>query len=282
MSVTSFVPEVWAAQLQASLKKSLVYGSERVANRQYEGDIADAGDTVTINSISRPTVGTYTKNATTITPETLTTAERKLTVDQAKYFAFEVDDVDARQAKNSGALMAEAMSEAAYALADTADQFVVGKYTDVQSGNALGTVSVTSTDLAFTQIRKLKVKLDEATVPQQDRYVVVPPWYHGLLLENAKFVDASASGSTEPLLNGLVGRALGFNILVSNNAPLVTGDDYLVLAGHPSAITYAEQINKVEAFRPESAFADAVKGLHLYGCKVVRPDSIATVVASIT
>lgn len=282
MSVNSFIPEVWAAQLQASLKKSLVYGSTLVANRQYEGDIAEAGDTVTINSISRPTVGTYTKNSTTITPETLTTAERKLTVDQSKYFAFEVDDVDARQARNSGALMSEAMSESAYALADTADQFIVGKYTDVDAANALGTVAVTTADLAFTQIRRLKVKLDEANVPQQDRYVVVPPWYHGLLLENAKFVDASASGSTEPLLNGLVGRALGFNILVSNNAPNVTGDDYLVLAGHPSAITYAEQINKVEAYRPEGSFSDAVKGLHLYGCKVVRPSAMATVVASIT
>jgi hypothetical protein len=227
-------------------------------------------------------VSTYTPGSTTITPEQLTDAQRALLIDQAKYFAFEVDDVDMRQARNGGALMSAAAAEAAYALRDVADQYVAGLYTGAASANALGTVSVTTAALAYTQLRRLKVKLDEANVPQEGRYAVVPAWYHGLLLEDDRFVRVDASGTGEGLRNGQVGRALGFDILMSNNAPLVTGDDYAVMAGHPSAITYAEQIVKTEAYRPDDSFSDAIKGLHLYGAKLVRPDAIATVVASIT
>lgn len=282
MAITQFIPEVWAAELLSSLKKATVYAQPSVVNRNFEGEIAEAGDTVRITSISRPTVANYVKGSTVITPEQLTDAQRSLTIDQSKYFAFEVDDIDLRQAKNGGALMSEAAAEASYGLRDVLDQFVAALYTGANAANALGTVAVTTGALAYTQLRRLKVKLDEANVPQEGRFVVVPPWYHGLLLEESKFVEADKAGTTDALRNGMVGRALGFDILVSNNAPLVTGDDYAVMAGVPGAITFAEQINKVEAYRPENAFGDALKGLHLYGAKLIRPDAIATVVASIT
>lgn len=280
MAITLFKPEIWNAQLLVSLKKSLVYGAPDVANRNYEGDIQRSGDSVRITSISRPTVADYVPNTTTITPEVLTDAQRVLTIDQSKYFSFEVDDVDARQA--AGSVLEAGMNEAAYALADTADQYIASLYTGVQSSNNIGTVSVTTTDLAYTQIRLLKLKLDQSNVPQAGRWLIVPPWYYSLLLENQKFVDAAASGTTEPLNNGYIGQALGFSIRVSNNAPNPTGDDYVVLAGYSGAITYAEQINKTEAYRPQSSFSDAVKGLHLYGAKLIRPDGIAVLTASIT
>ena len=282
MAITNFIPEVWAAELLHSLKKTLVYAGPSVVNRNYEGEIANYGDTVRITSISRPTIATYTKNSTTITPENLTDAQRALVIDQSKYFAFEIDDIDMRQARDGGALMTEAAQEAAYGLADLTDQFVVGLYTGVDSANAIGTVSITTAALAVSNLIALKVKLDNANVPQQGRYVVVPPWYHGLLLGSDLFVRFDASGTTEALRNGMVGRAFGFDVLVSNNAPLVTGDDYLVLAGYPGAISFAEQIAKVEAYRPPDAFSDALKGLHLYGAKLVRPTGIATLTASIT
>jgi len=276
----SFIPEIWSAVMLDSLKKSLVYAGPGVVNRDYEGDIRNMGDTVRIRSISRPTIGTYTKNSTTISPETLTDAQRALYIDQAKYFAFEVDDID--RAQSVGGEMEAALMEAAYGLRDVADQYIAALYTGAQSANQIGTVSVTTAALAYTQIRKLKVALDEANVPQEGRYVVVPPWYEGLLLEDDRFVRVDASGTSEGLRNGQIGRALGFNVLASNNAPLVTGDDYAVMAGHPSAISFAEQIASIETYRPESAFADAIKGLHVYGAKLVRPDAIATVIASET
>ena len=283
MAITRFRPEIWSARLLVALRKGLIYAQPGIVNRDYEGEISEAGDIVRITSISRPTVATYTPNSTTITPEELSDAQRTLAIDQCKYFAFRVDDVDARQAK--GNVMTQAMSEAAYALADVVDQYVAALYTQAQSSNQLGTISVpTATPTAFydSVLVPLKVKLDEANVPTEGRYCVIPPWLHGRALRDDRFIRVDASGTSEGLRNGLVGRAAGFDIAVSNNAPNPTGDDYVVQAGVASAITFAEQINKTEAYRPESSFSDAIKGLALYGAKVIRPDAIATALASQT
>ena len=280
MSIDSFVPEVWSKSLLSSLKKSLVIAAPGVVNRDYEGEINDHGDTLRINTISRPTVASYVKGTTSITPEQLTTAQRSLVVDQAKYFAFEVDDVDARQA--AGNVIPEAMAEAAYALADVADQYVEGLLR-AGAANSLSTVQIDGAADAYDLLLiPLKVELDEANVPTQGRYCLIPPWIHGRLLGDSRFIDMSASGMGDALSNGIVGRAAGFELRVSNNLPLITGDDYSVIAGHPSACSYAEQINKTEAYRPEDSFSDAVKGLHLYGAKVVRPDALAIATASKT
>jgi len=281
MAVTNFIREVWSSTLLTSLKDNLVFAGPGVANRNYEGEIADSGDTVKITSISRPTVADYTA-ATVIAPEQLTDASRSLLINQAKFFAFEVDDVDLRQSVNGGALMAEAAMESAYALADVADAYVAGLYTGVDAANAIGTVSVTTPALALTGLVNLKTKLDNANVPTQGRYVIVPPWYHGLLLQNTSFIDLSASGSADALRNGTVGRAFGFDIMVSNSVINSAGDDWIVQAGYPGAIAFAEQIAKVVAYKPENSFSDAIKGLHLYGAKLIRPTGIATMAASIT
>lgn len=280
MAITNFIPEIWSAQLQTSLKKALVYGG--VCNRNYQGSIANGGDTVRITSISRPTIAAYTKNSTSITPENLTDAARSLLIDQAKYFAFEVDDIDQAQSAAGGALLAEAAQEAAYALADTADQYIAGLFADLDTDSEIGTVAITTSALAVDGLADLMVKLDNKNVPRAGRWAIVPPWYHGLLVQSTSFLSLADSGSSEALRNGQVGRAFGFDILVSNNCVNVTGDDWRVVAGYSGAITFAESINKVEGYRPESAFSDAIKGLHLYGAKITRPDGLASLVASIT
>lgn len=282
MSVDTFKPEVWSAVLLASLKKKLVYGG--LANSDYEGEINEYGDTVTINSISRPTISTYTPNVSVITPEALTTAQRKLLIDQAKSFAFMIDDVDARQAR--GALLPAALVEAGYALADVIDQFIAGLYTGVQAANALGTIPVTTatvTDAYDKVIIPLKVALDVANVANEGRWCVVPPWFHGRLLGDTRFIRANETGAdVGAMITGQVGRAAGMDIYVSNNTPFPGGDDNIVIAGTNSAISFAQQISKTEAYRPQSAFEDAIKGLALYGGKLVRPDGIATCQASQT
>jgi hypothetical protein len=282
MAITNFIPEVWSATLLSSLKKSLVFAGPQTVNRNYEGEISQAGDTVHIVSISRPTIAAYVKNVTAIVPETLTDADRTLLIDQCNYFAFEVDDVDMRQAKSGGALMTEAAQEAAYGIADLIDLYVAGLYTGADAANKIATTAITTPALAVTGVVNLKVKLDNANVPTQGRYVILPPWYVGLLLQSDLMVRVDASGSSDALRNGLVGRMFGFDVFMSNNVTNVTGDDYLVSAGYTGAITFATQINKVEAYRPESAFSDALKGLNLFGAKLVRPSGIATLTASIT
>ena len=282
MALTNSQVTVFAAELQSSLKKMHVFAGPKAVNRKYEGEIRNTGDSVRIRSISRPTIAPYVKNVTAITFETLTDAERTLLIDQANYFAFEIDDVDMAQIQNGGGLMTEAAVESAYGLADVADLYVAGLYTEADTANEISTTSITTGALAVTGLIELKVKLDEANVPTQSRYAIVPPWYHGLLLDTATFNSVADSGTSEALRNGHVGRAFGFDIFVSNNVTNVTGDDYLVCAGYTGAITFASQINKVESLRPESSFSDAVKGLDLFGAKLVRPSGIATLTASIT
>lgn len=273
MSVDTFKPTVWSAVLLTSLKKKLVFGS--LCNTDYEGDIAEFGDTVTINSVSRPTIADYIPNSTTITPEQLTTAQRKLVIDQAKYFAFYVDDVDARQAR--GALLPAALVEAGYGLGDTADQFIAGLYTGIQSANVLNGVTIASDapDDAYDEVVvPLKVLLDEANVPSDDRWIVVPPAFHGLLLRDLRFVRSDdAPGQT--LRTGQIGQAAGFDVYVSNNTPSPGDGENVVICGTNMAMSFADQISKTEAYRPQDAFEDAIKGLHLYGAKLVRPDALA-------
>lgn len=279
MAITRFRPEIWSALLLTSLKKAHIYAS--LCNRDYEGEIQAAGDTVRVTSISRPTVNSYSRN-TDITYEELTDAQRTLVVDQEKYWAFSVDDVDKAQARAD--VMGPAMQESGYAVNDTVDAYVAGLYTQAQSANALGTVSVTTAAIAYTQLRLLALRLTTANVPRQGRWVVLPPWYASLLLEEAKFVNNAnpAVDSAGALKEGWVGRALGFDIYESNNAPLVTGDDYAVMAGTNRAITFASQVTRTEALRSEVRFADRMRGLYVYGAKVMRPDGLATLVASQT
>jgi N4-gp56 family major capsid protein len=274
---------VWAANLLVALEKAHVFAQAGVINRDYEGEISQFGDSVHITSISDPTIGTYTANSTTITAEELTDARRTLTIDQARYFAFKIDDVDKRQAR--GNVMTEAMRRAGYKLRDVVDAHIAGFYTSVPTANAVGTVAVTAgtpTDAYDKVLVPLKVKLDEANVPSEGRWVVIPPWLEGRLILDGRFIKANESADASALRNGQVGRAAGFTIMTSNNTVNTTGDDYAVLAGTDMAISFAEQISQVEAYRDTTSFSDIVRGLHLWGAKVIRPEGLASAVASQT
>jgi N4-gp56 family major capsid protein len=284
VSIKLFKPEIWSANLLVAARNALVYGGPDVVNHDYEGDIAEFGDTVRITSISRPTIGTYVPNSTVITPEQITDAQRTLTIDQAKYFAFSVDDVDARQARAN--VIPQAMSEAAYAMANVIDQYIASFYTQIQSANALGSITVNSsttpTDAYDKVLVPLKIKLDRANVPTNGRYTVITPEMHGCLLRDGRFIKVSESGTDEALRNGMVGRAAGFNIMLSNNTPNTTGSEYAITAGVQSAISMAMQIAKTEAYRPQSGFSDAIKGLNLYGAKMLRPDFLASALVTVS
>src|SRR5213595_3544098 len=140
MSILNFKPEIWSANLLVALRKELVYGA--FINRDYEGEISEAGDTVRITSIGRPSINNYVPNSTSIVPEQVNDSQRTLVVDQSKYYAFAVDDIDARQAK--GNVIPQSMNEAAYGLADVMDQFIASFYTGIQTANQLGSITVNS------------------------------------------------------------------------------------------------------------------------------------------
>jgi len=270
MAITNFIPEVFSARVLTTLGTSLVYGASDVVNRDYEGDISAYGDTVKITSFADPTIDDYAAH-TDITFEDVDDATRSLIIDQAKFFAFEVDDIEKRQAV--GDVMTTMAQRAAYKLRDVADQFVAGEMADdADAGNKLGAVSLADAVDAYDLLVDLGVVLDEDDVPSEGRFAIVTPAFHGLLIKDDRFIASGDAIAATVRANGRVGEAAGFSIRKSNNAP--SGDT--IIAGHNIATSYAEQIASVEATRLERRFADGLKGLHLYGAKVTRPTCLAT------
>ena len=276
-----FIPTVWAARLLVALNDALVYGQANVCNRDYEGEIREAGNTVKIASIGDVTVADYVKNSDIADPETLTDEEQSLLIDNAKYFNFYVDSVDRAQANAN--IMDEAMRRSAWSLRAAADTFLAAAMeAAVPSGNKIGTVGdpvVPTKDDAYEHLVDLGVLLDEGNVPVDGRFVVVPAWFHGLLLKDDRFVRSGTFRGDIRLANGEVGEAAGFRILKSNNVPNTSGAIFKIIAGHSMATSFAEQVLDVQTYQPEKRFGDAVKGLHVYGAKVVRPTALSMLIA---
>jgi hypothetical protein len=282
MAVSNFIPTIWAARLLQNMHKAQVFGM--LVNRDYEGDIRQAGDTVKIGGIGSIAISTYTKNSTSLSWETLDDASQVLEIDQAKYFAFKVDDVD--QAQTRPKLMDEAMREAGYAVSDTIDSYIANLYSQVATANKVGadggsakTVGYGSGEIdPYKQLVDMGVLLTESNVPSEGRWAVVPAWYEGMLRKSSSFV-ANPSGVTgQAMINGSIGRVAGFDVYVSNN---VTNDaqatpTYRAMFGVAAAISLAVQKQpEMEAIRLQDSFADGVRGLLLYGAKVIRPNAMA-------
>jgi P22 coat protein - gene protein 5 len=291
------VTACWSKVILAALQKNLVFGGPGVVNNDYEGEISGPGNVVHITQFGDPSITAYTPNST-ITYQTLNDAGLDLNIDQAYSFSFSVDDVDRRQA--AGDMQSYLEERASYKLADNADQYIAGLYTGVASNNIVSNSLTSGSYLApltyssatshpadfYTQVLlPLKVKLSQANIPMQGRYVVVPPWAEALLEQTQAFLAVTdmRGEASQVFQTGMIGRAAGFDIYVSNNAVEfdTTGQGtWAVMAGHPMALTYAEQIVQTEALRLQTTFADGVRGLHVFGAKLVRPDAIA--VAGVT
>lgn len=277
MAISTFVPVLWSARLLAHLDKNLIFGN--LVNRDYEGDIRTLGDTVKINQIGDITVKDYVKK-TPIEVEDVDGTPTELKIDQQKYFAFNVEDIDQVQA--NVALVDKAMERSAYKLRDAVDGHIAGHYVDaaVQVGTDASPISLMSPSAAYEALVDLSIALDENNVPEAGRFVVVPPWFHGLMLKDNRFVAAGTSKTDSVLANGKIGEAAGFGIYKSNNIKNDSGAKYKIMAGNTTAISFAQQIIETEALRMEKQFADLVRGLLVYGSKVVQPKALACLVAN--
>lgn len=280
MSLARFIPTVWSARLMANLEKTLVYGQAPVVNRDYEGEISEFGDRVYVHGIGEITVADYTRDTTTVNYQLLDDSRVEMVIDRSKYFAFRVDDLDKAQQKPK--VIDAASAKATRTLGNVADQYIAGFYT--QAGltidNGSGAAVQLTADNVYSFLVRASVMMDEANVPAEGRYMIVPPWVAGLMLQNDKFITKAEPTGT--ILNGQIARVAGFDVLKSNNVP-VTGTTTQVshvTAGHASAISYAEQIAKTEALRLQNSFSDAVRGLHLYGAKVMQPNALLRLLAT--
>lgn len=271
MSVHNFIPELWEQQLLTNFRKNLVFGN--VINRDYEGTIRNAGDTVHITSPSAISVNPYSGS---VNYEVPTSTSQALLIDQKRYWAFQLEDVDQAQANVN--TMQAYMAEAAYALADDVDKHLASLY--ASAGSTESTASkinkTSSPDSMYGIAVKAGQKLDEKNVPRSGRWMVVSPAGYAAMLRDAAFVHATAVAD-QLIRTGEVGSISGFTVYVSNN--LVDSSSGARTAvwfmyGSTAAITVADQLVKTEAMRLEDAFADGVRGLLLYGTKVVRPAAL--------
>lgn len=278
MSVNNFVPEIWSAAILDKLDKSHIYAN--LLNRDYEGEIRNFGDTVHINEIGDISISTYTKNSTTaISVQELADSQQTLEINRARYFAFKLDDVD--NAQTNPKLMSKAMERAAYALSDDTDTYIAtslssgGFFAGTNStelGSTVTALSVASTSV-ITALAWASRILDQNNVPSQGRFVVVPPAIlHQMVL--ARIVQDTANSNFLAGGPNSVGNFYGFDIYVSNNCYGVISSQWHVLYGHRMAATFAGQLTKTEAYRDQNSFSDVVRGLYVYGMKIIRPNAI--------
>jgi hypothetical protein len=147
------------------------------------------------------------------------------------------------------------------------------------TANDLGTVAIhTTAQNLYDTFVDLAVTLDTDNVPEEGRWAVVSPSLHGRLLKLPTFITPGDQAAPLARQNGYIGSIAGLELYKSNNLPAVTdaaATGGIAIAGHNSATTFAEQITSVEAVRLENRFADGLKGLHVYGAKVVRTTALA-------
>jgi hypothetical protein len=276
MAINNFIPQLWAGGILRELERNQTWTQAGVVNRDYEGQIRQKGDSVKINMLGDVTVFDYT--GILPDPEELSDDALTLIIDQQKAFNFKVDDIDAVQA--SERLMGEASRKAARALNEVAGRFVGGLALGADPANVLGSAAAPITTIdknnVFEFLTEMKKRLDDAGVPQEGRWLQAPGWLESIML-NAKIL--SDVNPQQLIVNGRVGRTAGFDIISAPYVPTATdataGDSDVVVAGHGMGISFAEQIIKTEAYRPHNTFADALKGLHVYGGKVIYPEALS-------
>jgi hypothetical protein len=280
MSVESYKPTIWAKRALRHLENAHVY--VKCVNREYEGEIRGMGSSVRINTVGDITIRDYVIN-TALTRENVHTTSQTLLVDQQKYFDYEVDEIDRKQAAAPN-LIDDFLRRGMYQMAETMDDFLATTLTgSIATGNILTALTSVGTgvgdDDAYEALVNLRVKLLEANVPDNDLWTVIPPWFEGLLRQDARFVSFGTGESRRTIRGEAIGAIWGMTVHVSNNVP-VAASAYDVIAGWKGACTYAEQMIEHEAYKPQDAFSDAIKHLQVYGAKVTRPSALAKVVCT--
>jgi hypothetical protein len=268
-SEVNFIPEVFSKLLQAKFyKKSIL---PEISNTDYEGEISGQGDKVVIRTVPAVTINNY---AGTITTQELTTAKVEMLIDKSKYFSFKVDDVLAAQADIN---LLEGAST------DAAEGMRIAVETDVLAGAVTGATTIGSQTTItaaniLTNILTMSKQLDELNIPEEGRFIVLSPEFISLLKQSELRQAYLTGDGTSPLRNGLVGMVDRFKVFQSNMVyTAASGADsgYThVLAGHPKALSFASQFTNTETVRMESTFGDQVRGLKVYGSKVVTPDAL--------
>lgn len=292
----NFTPEIFSQKVLKFFRRASVV--EDITNTDYAGEIENFGDTVRIIKEPTITVSSYSRGSV-VNPQDLADDQTTMVVDQANAFAFKIDDIEERQSHvNFEAL---ATSSGAFSLKRKYDANVLQSMADGAGltgaagtfGSASAPIDITGSgneDAAVNLMLAIARSLDDNSIPEENRFFVAPPiFWENLFKAGSKFAEVQVTGdATSPLRNGLVmqGNIAGMNCykttaLNNSGTDVVTitsqdtTNDFVVLAGHMSSTATASHIAKTEVVRSTETFSDIVRGLHVFGRKVLRPEALA-------
>jgi len=276
---STIIPTFWSSVLLEDLRKELVFGS--LTNAQYIGEVK-YGQTLKVFSVSDTKITDYSPDtgfpAGWVPDRARTKEEMTLTIDEAKAFQFFIEDLEDRAVLVD--LMSSIMRETTYSLRDVVDQYIASKFEEgatpafTEAGGVEVVKTLTSSYTLYDLLVDIDTLMNKNNVPQSGRWVVVSPEVRALLLKDSRFIaNASSPQAYMNLVNGEVGQAAGFTIKMSNNIPDTpdASANFRFYAGTNDALAFAYDVEKIETYRPENRFADAVKGLFVFGAKLIRP-----------
>ncbi len=292
-----FLPSVYSKKVLNFFRKSSV--AEAITNTDYAGEISAYGDSVRIIKEPEITVYTYERGAD-VTQTKLTDQEVSLVVDTANAFKFIVDDIETAMSHVN--FKEVASSSAAYALRDAFDEGVIATMfsgvsasspnhilgsdnaTDLAAGTFDGTGNL---DIGFASgehdpidvLSHMARLLDEANVPEEGRWFLAnPEFYEQLVQTSSKLMSVDFNAGQGSIRNGLVstGKLRGFDMYKTNNIAAATNAAGKCIAGHMSSTCTAQTIVNTEVIRDPDSFGDIVRGLHVYGAKVLRGDALVS------
>lgn len=272
MAINHFIPTIWSEHLLQNMRRKYIGASH--CTREFEGEIKEKGNKVKICGVNPIEVRDYTRNSNMQSPQAISDYSLELTIDQAKYFNFQVDDVDKTQALPH--LMDLALQNAADSLTNAADKYIYSLYENV--GFSLESSNEDPTQLlnAILDARTILYKADVSD--NENVFLEITPGVAAVLLRANIELQTDNKDLFE---TGCIGRLFGVKVYVTNNlyqdydvpsTPDAPTSYHKCLMRTARSFAYAEQLSEIEAYRPELRFADAIKGLHLYGAKVVRPN----------
>lgn len=292
-----FLPKVYSKQVLNFFRKASVV--EAITNTDYAGEIAQFGDSVRI--IKEPEITVYQyERGQDVTQTKLTDQEISLVVDIANAFKFIVDDIETNMSHVN--FRDVATSSAAYSLRDAFDSGVLATmFSGVSSSSpdhVLGSDSATdlaagtfdgtgNLDIGFASgehdpidvMARMARLLDEQNIPEEGRWFVASPEFYEVLGQaSSKLLSVDFNAGQGSIRNGLVssGKLRGFDMYKSNNIAATTNAAGKCLAGHISSTATAQTITSTEVIRDPSSFGDIVRGLHVYGAKVLRPEALVS------
>ena len=288
----NFIPEIWSGKLIENFYDATVLSA--ISNTDYEGEIRNMGDTVNIRTTPEITIQTYVKGQT-LSVENPDKAKLQLVIDKGEYFACVEDDVD--QVQTDMNLMDMWSKDASERMKIKIDQRVLtdllpdvssnnkGQTAGAISGNidlgVAGTPEALTTSNVIGKIVDMGTVLDEANCPEGDRFLVIPAKMAGLI-KQSDLKDASITGDgSTPLRNGRLGMIDRFTVYVSHNLKKTSGGEFSVIGGHKMGFTFASQMTNMETIRSETTFGNIIRGLQVYGYKVVKPEALATMIVTV-